>query len=107
VNGVRYRAYRTARASIAVSPLSGEERALLLDAVEGMLLARAHEDDDLRESELQMWCVLHDAVADERLEPEEAEALREEIEQSGPRRGFARHRGKRRPPRDSAPQRTG
>ncbi len=86
----RYSAYRRVRTKLGVLAteieLCPEERLLFDDCAEGLLLARAGEDDEVRSLRMKAAIGLSLLVGSGRMTSAEADALYEQITFCGPAR---------------------
>ncbi len=86
MNGERYRNYLIVLEALDSGVFSSDERELLADAAEGLLLARGPRSDETDELEAQVVAILDELVAGARLRRANALELRARIVACGPAR---------------------
>jgi hypothetical protein len=84
MNGDRYRNYRFVLDVLQSDVFSQEERAILADSAEGMLLTTGPSGDEVEEISVQVSAALEELVASDRLRYVTAVELRARIAQCGP-----------------------
>jgi hypothetical protein len=84
MNQQRYKAFRTARVTITTLPLDEAQQSLLLDAAEGMLLARDVGDDAVQECLNNARWSLETGCASGLLDSKDAGQIIRQLKRCGP-----------------------